>query len=807
MGHSMNKGDKAVKKEKWKAEGLVLVIVFVLFLLSLSRYCMQGEPRLVVSDDAERSYFSVYDGMEIMQPLTITEEMNWRQGEYALLFLRVSMEEGQQNDTQNTHGMLHFRIEQEKQSIEEATMSLQELEVSQEQYGESFGEDTYISLPLDFTKLSPGEAKLYVTTEGIAEGELLLACGTDYYGFGETMINGSGSGMTLFQKYSYHIVSGEYQLRLFCYGLVVFSMVCLCFLLLGKEESKKRCYAVFGVLTGMFLAIFYIYDSSVILEPTYAEAVTNFMKFAREESFMTNLFLTDAGYLPLFPRLITLFFIKLLRFPAAEALYFMQISASILCCMMWAFFCLYPFKKYLPLTLRVVFCMMTMAVCFHAETLFFTNFPYWGILPILLMLLSDMKEWTKAEFGLSTGFGMLICLSKGAYAVIFPFMLIYLLFFYTELNKRQKIYGFGMAGAALLQIFYSFGGSGDGSNWIRAEQLGQISYLLKLLCKSITDIGCYFSIWLGKYAQSMGVLFGICSMFAIVLLLVGFVRKLMIPKLHKEKIDEKWMNFYTILLFLAIAVVFYRVTTKVTDSSWETAFLADYGQIGDKYEIFGDVAGMLLLMLGISSITKEGQEIQQKKRWKYDKSIGMSVLFLTFCLTSSRLSLQDLGSVTVSDDRTYAGDLNVSWEQTKEIIDRSAFFVPLRGEWWSYSKNVTVYQVGEENYFQESKGINLGDMESGYSSFYTLEEGMNAENLLEVWIHNPNRIAGAPYKIRLLNENGTVLQEIPQYGSYGNSKAGFVLDTPVNGVKTIQFLDCNGNEIYIDNYICWVSAW
>lgn len=796
-----------MKKETWKSEGWVLVVVFVLFLLSLSRYCMQGEPRLIVSDDAKQSYFSVYDGMEIMQPLTITEEMNWRQGEYALSFLQVSMEEEQQNDTQSTSGMLHFRIEQEKQSIEEATMSVQELEVSQKQYGESFDEDTYISLPLDFTKLSPGEANLYVTTEGIAEGELLLACGTDYYGFGETMINGSGSGMTLFQKYSYHVVSGEYQWRLFCYGFVVFGMVCLCFLVIGKEENKKRCYAVFGVLTGMFLAIFYIYDSSVILEPTYAEAVTNFMKFAREESFVTNLFLTDAGYLPLLPRLITLFFMKLLRLPAAEALYFMQMSASILCCMMWAFFCLYPFRKYMPLALRVIFCLLVMAVCFQEETLFFTNFPYWGILPILLMLLSDMQSWNKAEFWTGTVFGILICLSKGAYAVMFPVMMLYLLFFYPDLNRRQKVYGFGIAGGALLQIIYSFSGSGDGSHWIRAEQLGQISYLLKLLCKSITDIGSYFSIWLGKYAQSMGVLFGICSMFAVVLLLVGFVWKLVLPKMQKKKVDERWMHCYTILLFLAITVVFYRVTTKVTDNSWTAVLTADYVQMGDKYEIFGDVAGMLLFMLGISSITREEQEIQQKKRWEYGKSIGMSVLFLAFCLTSSRLSLQDLGSVIVSDSRTYAGDLNVSWAQTKEMIDKSAFFVPLRGEWWSYSKNVTVYQVGEENYFEESHGVNLGEMEPGYRSSYTLEEGMAAENLLEVWIHNPNRIAGAPYKIRLLNENGTVLQEIPQYGSYGNSKAGFVLDTPVNGVKTIQFLDCNGNEIYIDNYICWVSAW
>lgn len=787
-------------KEKWKSEFFVLWAVFILFLLSLSRYCMQGEPRQIMSDDTiGQSLLSFHDGMEIMQPLTITEEMDWRQGEYALLFQELPAEE-QEN------GVIHFRIEQGQQAAEQATVSIQELKSRQNQLGERFGEGIYVPLPLDFTKLSAKEAALYMTTEGVSEGELLLVCGKDYYGFGETLLNGKGCGMTLFQKYSYHLATGEYKLRLLCYGTVVLCMIFLSLLLLGKEESKKQCYAVFAVLTGMFLAVFYIYDSSVMLEPTYAEAVTNFMKFAREKSFTENLFLTDAGYLPLFPRLITLFFIKLLRFPAAEALYLMQMCACILCCMMWTFFCLYPFRKYMPLALRVVFCIITMAVCFHSETLFFTNFPYWGILPILLILLSDMKAWNKAEFWMGTGFGMLICLSKGAYAVIFPFMLLYLLFFYTELNRRQKVYGFGMAGAALLQIFYSFSGSGDGSNWIRAEQLGELSYLLKLFCKSMTDVVSYWGIWLGKYMEKAGVLFGIGAILIVGCLLFCFVWKLVLPKLHKERTEEKWMHFYTILLFLAITVVFYRVTTKVTADTWLAAFTAEYGQMGDKYEIFCDIAGLLLLMLGISCLADK-ERVKKEQKWIYSKSVGMAVLFLAFCITSPRLGLKDLGSVTISDGRTYEGNLNVSWAKTKDIIKKDAFFLPVRGEWWSYSKNVTVYQVGEDAFFEESKGSNLGEMEPGYRSCYTLEEGMPSENLLEIWIHNPNRITGAPYKIRLENENGTVLQEVTQFGGTGNSKAGFVLDTPVNGVKTIQFLDCNGNEIYIDHYICWISAW
>ena len=792
--------------KRWKTEYIVLMVFFVLFLLSLSRYCMHGEPRTVVSDDGEKYTFSLHDGIEIKQPLMITEEMDWRQGEYSLMFDLVSLNGGE----------ILFRLEQNQIILDETKVTIQDLASMQKLLDGLLEEGSYIPVPLDFTKLNEGVANLIITTENVSEDTVFLVCGADYYGFGETIVNGNGNGMTLFQKYDYHIISGEYHLRLICYGFVVLGIAVLCFLLIGKEESKKSCYGVFAILTVMFLAIYYIYDSSVILEPTYAEAVTNFMKFAREESFLSNLLITDAGYLPLFPRLITLLFIKILRMPAADALYFMQITACILCSMMWAFFCLYPFKKYMSLSLRVVFCMLVMAVCFHPETLYFTNFPYWGILLLLLFLLSDMKMWNKAEFLCLTGLAALICLSKGAYAVILPFMLLYLFLFWTQVDKRRKVYAFSMSGAALLQILYSFGGSGDGGNWIRAEQLGQISYLLKLFSKIFMDIVSYLCLWMGEYITRFGAVFGVIASVVVVLLLTGFICKLVLPKLRKEQVDEKWMNLYTMLLFLAITVAFYRVTTKVVADSWVEAFLASYAQMGNKYEIFCDVAGLLLLMLGISYVSDMGwakQEQQSSNEGLFSKvgnvsqCVGILCLLVAFCITSPRLNLGGLGEVEISDSRVYAGNLNVSWAETKEIINRDSFFVPVRGDWWSYSKNITVYQVGEETFFEESKGTNFGMMEDGYRSSYTLEDGMPSENLIEVWIHRPNRITGTPYQIRLLDDGGNVLQEVRQFGGIGNSKAGFVLDAPVNGVKTIQFFDCDGNEIYIDDYICWISAY
>ena len=181
--------------------------------------------------------------MEIEQPLTITEEMDWRQGEYALMFDAISYDSGEAR-TDDSDGRIIFRLEQNQEILEETSATIQDWADMQKLLDGPLDEGIYIPIPLDFTKLREGEALLSLMTEGVAEGEVSLICGADYYGFGETIVNGNSNGMTLFQKYDYHIVNNEYRLRLVCYGLVVIGMVLLCFLLFGKEESKKRCYAV-----------------------------------------------------------------------------------------------------------------------------------------------------------------------------------------------------------------------------------------------------------------------------------------------------------------------------------------------------------------------------------------------------------------------------------------------------------------------------------------------------------------------------------------------------------------------------------
>lgn len=450
------------------AAHIVLAVFMLMLLISLSRFIANGEPRTVACDDSASGSLAIYDGIEITQPITITEEMNWKDGYYAVRFGKASA---------SCTGRLRFKIEQG------AVTEKVETAVSQIAQGE------YYSVPFAMDALQPGQALLSITTEGVAPDELAAVCSTDYYGFGEAAVDGQPIGFTLAQKYHYHILDREYDARRICYLIVIAGLVGL-FLLVtigqgAQEETRGRCLAVFGVLTGVFAAMFYIYDSSILIEPTYAEAVSNFLKYAREETFLSNLLITDAGYLPLFPRLITLFIVKILRIPPVYALYVMQTAACLGCCMMWAFFTLYPFRGRLRLPIRVMFSMLVMSTCFYDETLFFTNFVYWGILLILLFLISDMEQWNTVVYYIITLVCALICLSKGSYVIMLPFMAVYLVLFWKGSGRRHKVYALGVMAASLLQMVYSFSGKGDAGMWIdSSEEAGGLSHWLRLLCRT-----------------------------------------------------------------------------------------------------------------------------------------------------------------------------------------------------------------------------------------------------------------------------------------------------------------------------------
>lgn len=770
------------KKEYW-----IFIVGMLLILLALSRYIVNGEPVDIRSDITGETVMMT-DGMEIIQRLTIPEEANWRQGYYELLFMKCDSD---------SDGQIVCTLKQGNWQ-ETGRIRLDRI---------SAGEWTPLK-KLDFGRLESGTASLCISTEGVMEGELEVAVGPDYYGFGNLLLNGSEQQTTLVQAYHYHVTGMEYRIRLLCYGIVVVCAGILALLVRGAcRKGKEKSLAAFVVLTVMLMAVIYLLDSSVYLEPAYAEAVTNFLDYARERKLAENLLITDAGYLPLLPRLITLFFLKLLRISSVYALYFMQAAACLLCSMVWAFFVLPPFCGWMRFYNRILWCVLVMMTCFCEETLFFTNHAYWGIYLLLLLLAADLECLSGWIYAGLLGVGALICLSKGTYAVMLPLTVLYLCFFRRSISKRDKLYACVVGCASLLQILYSFSGQGDGEGWIDAASMGQIGYWFRLAGRTFTEFTVSLLAPAGEVVQYVPGLIVMMTAAVIVFLAADFIRMVLLSGIRGQIVERQRVLFYTFVTFQLIVCAFFLMTVKQVPDSWNEMGRINFVQMGDKYEIFSNMGFYMLAVTGSALVVQRSMSRQRLTALPDCGRYGVVLLILVFCLTNPVMKLSGWADAEVSDGRVYAGDINASWWDYKEMISESSFFIPVRGDNWAYSRNCNLYQVGAEIYFEETSGFNLDETITGYHSTYEIQDAAQAQNLIEVMIENPSRIDGAVLRVWLLDEDGNVIADVGQFDSGRNKKCIFRLDEPVSGVKRMEFTDDAGNPVYYKDYIAWASAW
>lgn len=785
------------KKYRFDRDCAVLAIGLLLILLTLSRYIVNGEPVDVRSDVAETGIeLPLYDGIELLQPLTFTEEMNWRQGYYALRFAQCDSSEGE----------IIYTVEQ-GETLQTGSIALCDIKA---------GEWTRLG-GIAFDRLESGEAVLRLRTEGVVQGTLAVAAGTDYYGFGIADYNGVKQDLTLTQAYHYHIMGTEYKIRLLCYGMVMLCAVILVLLVsTGRIGIRGKCLAAFGIMTAMFMAVIYLLDSSIYLQPTYAEAVTNFLQFARDRQFMDNLLITDAGYLPLLPRLITLFFVKVIRVPSAYVLYFMQITACLLCSMIWSFFVLYPFHGLMRLPDRILWCTLVMLTCFCEETLFFTNHAYWGIYFLLLMLLADLREFPRWVYAGLTLFGALLCLSKGTYAVVLPLAVLAMIFLHRSMDRRDRIFLCTAGAAALLQIVYSFSGQGDGGRWVSAASGGGIAYWCRLICRVFVEFTAYLLLPLGKFVKQMPAVILLLAPVAIAFLAVDFTGKVLFLLIRKETVERPRRNFWLMVMYQLIVTAFFLVTVRTVPDAWKNMGNISFRQMGHKYEIFSTIGFYMLLLAGSVLVRQRGGSVAvsgtKGGRMRHGimracSQYGLLALTAVFCLTNPVMKLTGWAEAETSDGRVYARDINADWRVCKDMVGNSAFFVPTRGDNWGYSRNATIYQVGTDVYFEETSCVNLEERISGYHSIYEIQDTAQAQNLIGVMIRRPERIRYADLRVRLLDADNRVIAETAQTGSGRYKKSYFTFEEPIDGVTRIEFVDADGNPVWYKDYIAWVSAW
>lgn len=140
----------------------------------------------------------------------------------------------------------------------------------------------------DYSKLEPGVATIQYMATGTGT-PVYLGTRQNIYNIPNYRVNGEETASALVQRYHINYNNKEYKLRLIVYGLFVLLNLFAIYIVLNKEDNKKNANIIRLILVAAVLCLTFIYDSSLMLSPTWAEEVTNFMAAGLNKSIKDNI--------------------------------------------------------------------------------------------------------------------------------------------------------------------------------------------------------------------------------------------------------------------------------------------------------------------------------------------------------------------------------------------------------------------------------------------------------------------------------------------------------------------------------------
>lgn len=757
-------------------ENILIFIIGLLLVLATYKYVRHGEV-YVFETDRSTDMVAITTDYELSQNIIIDKKAKWKNNAYSISFAPFS------NDIK---GVIEFELWQHEVPLQSYQITLSDV-CNQEENG------FYTLTQFDYSKLDSGVATVII--KGISlDKEIFLYVVDNKYNLPNCIYNGIDTGKTLVQKYYFYFNNIEYYGRLISYAIFVVSIFISFYIILTMSESKKVCNFIQFILLISHIAISYIYSSIFFFEPVWAEAVTNFMHNALNKSMLENLVIPDAGYLPLFQRLISLFLIKILKIKAYYALYIMQILAYVISGYILSFFAKIQYKSYMSLKYRYLISLIFIMQMTTNLTGAFINFINYGIIIILLYFLANSDEWSKGEFIGICIFSCLACMSKGQYVIIFPFMLLCFIIFRSGFNKRDKIFiGACFIGALVQFIYYFF--SPYGGNWI--SNSGQNNYVIKLIFECLRDVPMSFFSILGSNITAING----AALLIIIIFWGGviwlFVKKILLKWIKKESIDVDARNICLMFIFLGAQCLFFKLTRAGVISGFDIAtdeFWNFYGkEVSWRYELFGYIPVLLISIVFI--------HILRKQHRKNIEEMALLIFFGCIMIANPRLQVKGIGTDFYYSNRDYASYMKTEYCLLKDIEKTNCRIVPIQPNIWTYRKNAELYLIGD-NILELDNIIHLSNEEDVTKGKVNLSDYLllnRDDGLWQVFIEKKNLINCNKYKLILKDKNGNIVNQVEQDNTEYQKLVSFTFQDAMRNVNEMEVLDSENNNVTIEN--------
>ena len=774
--------DRFCFKRKYReAKNGYIYFAFILIFFMIYKYIAYPEP---YTFEVSRSGNRIEIGNNVIrQDIIINEKSRWDGESFFSIYLSV--------DSKLEEGQVEISLLQDNKIIQNYFIKSKEIVTG-----------FYPLDDLDYSNLKKGLASVEIRGIGLKK-PVYLEVNKNTYNFPNCFVNNKMISDILVQRYHFYFLNYEFGLRKIGYALFVIVNVFMLLIICYKKENKRICLvAQIGIVVS-YICLSFIYDNPLFFSPTWAEAVTNFMHNALNVGFKRNLLVSDAGYCPLFQRLITLFIFRILNVQPYYALFLMQAVAYIIAGFILSSFVKWQFKEQLPLEDRYLLSVLFIMQIVDKQTGAFINFIVYGIFIILLYFLSEREKWGKLEFVFICLFSCLMCLSKGAFVTVLPFMLMVVLFFKKNCVKRDLIFSFScMFGATLQLIYYLKYG---GADWFdRTGTADDPFYVLKLICSVIIDTpNNVFSYLEGNISVLNGVTLIIILCFWISIIYI-FLKHIVKPIIKRAFLDKDYINFFLILIYIMGQGLFFRITVYGvsnydigTDSFWT---FINRGVAG-RYQIYIYLASICFFIVCVKLLEKVKGESFRK--------IALCGFAVCLMVSNPRFQLKGLGNDSYAANRTQLNTINAEVDLIKDIKNVKCRVVPIQPNTWVYNKNANLYCFGRNVFgWGGAKMVSEsmeGDFSQGKIELSDIETVDDSCGIWQVFVSRVSLINNKIYQIVLKDKSGNViLQKVQDNTNYQNI-VSFTFDSGVRNVDSIEIRDIDGDRVYIQNGIYIVT--
>ena len=708
-----------MKKNKINLPFLFLIIGI---LISCVSYIIPS-----IESKTSTNYFSIEPDGEILKDTRIYQDIYFPKNikKYGLMFGTFA---------RSNTGKIRVKIVQD--SIEkEELIDVSKLKDNEVNY-----------IHLDYSKFKNGKARLIIEgVDGIPGNAVTIYKSSDI-SLGKMFVNNQNTEKGIIQEIEYIKIDKIVKIQII---LTIFLMAILIYfskLLKNSKTGNKKKYFITVVI--IYLLISIKFPIMTIFAEPFAELGTNFFLNASTKSIFNNLLLQDAGYLPLYQRIISLIIVKMFVMSPKIAVVLMQNSLILIMSSISSIFIMKEYNKYGNIFFRFVICLILSGfpILHVYETHSFINASYFNLVGIILISLLNFESFTKKKFVLIMIITFFLCLSKAYFIVLFPIVVITYIIFKKKLSKREKIYLFIIALSTLIQAIYTY----NNSKWIDTldeKKITLIENFNRILHNIVQQVIYLFfsNISMDSNIFSLNFIFLIIVFIAIISAIYYFY---------------KYKNRESLLLILLILIIFGTSILNIKAKIWnfEVFWTKSTGIMKVRHSFFIQISLIFFMIIFTYNYLKDQKRSLLKNKFYTILGLLFFIRFLVF-----------------DNNYIYIKDNSFSdWNIYSKFYKEKEYLIPLNPEFWYISKNVKSHYIGykEENVLKFKK-----DKKSKFLS-YDLQQihELNFDSpvylthlyLMRLRIDNFDKL-----KIRGYDSNGNIVVELNQLNNKNRRYVGF----------------------------------